>query len=169
MPSLLALLGLVAVAGYQNRDKIGAALGGLQRDAADPNTKVGGMVSGLDGLLANGTGRPPGDISNILSGLGGAGLSGALGDLLNTFKGAGKQDVADSWLNPAVPTQSLTPAQVEQAIGEETVVELTQRTGLSREDLLNRLATAIPSTVDKLTPGGEMPTEEAMRAHLIRG
>ena len=32
MPSMVALLGLLAVAGYQNRDKIAEALGGLKQE-----------------------------------------------------------------------------------------------------------------------------------------
>lgn len=41
MPSLLALLGLVAVAGYQNREKIGEFVKGLSND---PNGPAGGMI-----------------------------------------------------------------------------------------------------------------------------
>lgn len=168
MPSMLALLGLLAVAGYQNRDKIGAALGGLQKDAADPNSPIGGIANSLGGLFSGGTGtQPAGGLSAILDGLGGSGLSGGLGDLLNSFKTAGHGAVADSWVTPGVPTQGLTPDQVRQAVGEDNLNELSQRTGLSREELLKRLATAIPQTVDKLTPGGQMPTEEQVRQKLL--
>ena len=96
MPSMLALLGLLAVAGYQNRDKIGAALGGLQKDANNPNSAVGGLANSLGGLFSGGTGtQPGGGLSGILDGLGGTGLSGGLGDLLNSFKSAGHGAVAD--------------------------------------------------------------------------
>ena len=167
MTSVLALLGLLAVAGYQNRDKIGAALGGLQKDASDPNTPVGGLAQSLGGLFSGGTGSQPGGLSGILDGLGGTGLSGGLGDLLNSFKSAGHGAVADSWVTPGVPTQGLTPDQVRQAIGEENLTELSQRTGLSTDELLKRLATAIPQTVDTLTPGGQMPSEEQVRQTLL--
>lgn len=165
---MLALLGLLAVAGYQNRDKIGAAIGGLQKDASDPSTPVGGLAQSLGGLFSGGTGtQPGGGLSAILDGLGGAGLSGGLGDLLNSFKSAGHGAVADSWITPGVPTQGLTPDQVRQAIGEENLTELSQRTGLSTNELLTRLATAIPQTVDTLTPGGQMPTEQQVRQTLL--
>lgn len=168
MPSMLALLGLLAVAGYQNRDKIGTALGGLQKDASDPNTAVGGLAHSLGGLFSGGTGtQPGGGFSGILDGLGGAGLSTGLGDLLSSFKTAGHGAVADSWVTPGVPTQGLTPEQVEQAVGPDNLAELSQRTGLSREELLKRLATVIPPTVDTLTPGGQMPTEEQLRQKLL--
>src|ERR1700750_2194719 len=88
--TMLALLGLLAYAGYQNRDKIGAALGNLQKEAGDPNSAVGGLANSLGGLFSGGTGtQPGGGLSGILDGLGGTGLSGGLGDLLNSFKDAG--------------------------------------------------------------------------------
>lgn len=153
MPSLLALLALLAVAGYQNRDKIGQVLGDLQAGANRSGEKpdgLGGMLSGLGSMLGGG---------NV--------LTGGLGDLMNSFKTAGQGDVADSWVNPGVPTRGLTPDQVEQAIGASNLDELSARTGLTRQELLQRLATAIPETVDKLTPGGAMPTEEEARARLL--
>jgi uncharacterized protein YidB (DUF937 family) len=173
MPSMLALLGLLAVAGYQNRDKIGAALGGLQKDAGDPNTAVGGLANSLGGLFSGGPGARTGTgagtgLGGILDGLGGGtGLSGGLGDLLNSFKTAGHGAVADSWVTPGVPTQGLTPEQVKQAVGDDNLAQLSQSTGLSRDELLKRLATAIPQTVDTLTPGGQMPTEDELRQKLL--
>jgi len=145
---MLALLGLVAVAGYQNRDKIGAALNNLQTGAG------GGSQDGLGGLLG---------------GLGGGGLAGGLGELINSFRSAGHGDVANSWVDPSVPTRGLRPDQVEQAVGEENLRELAQRTGLSREELVERLSKTIPETVDRLTPNGQMPTEEEARQRLMSG
>ena len=166
--TMLALLGLLAYAGYQNRDKIGAALGNLQKDAGDPNSALGGLANSLGGLLSGGTGsQATGGLSGILGGLGGAGLSGGLGDLLNSFKDAGHGATADSWVNPAVPTQGLTPEQVQQAIGQDNLSKLSQSTGLPIDELLKRLATAIPQTVDTLTPGGQMPTEQQVRDKLL--
>jgi len=148
---MLALLGLLAVAGYQNRDKISGALKGLQSPGADGRTN-GGLLGGLGDLLG-GAG----------AGAAGGGLAGGLGDLMNSFKSAGQAETADSWVTPGVPTKGLSPQEVEQAIGSENLDELSARTGLSREDLLQRLATAIPETVDKLTPDGRMPTDDQAR------
>jgi uncharacterized protein YidB (DUF937 family) len=156
MPSMLALLGLLAVAGYQNRDKISEALNGLKNRAPSPDGKpregLEGILDGLGGLLGGAAG--------------GGGLAGGLGDLMDTFKQSGQADVADSWVNPSVPTKGLTPAQVEQAIGANNLDELTRRTGLSREELLSRLSTAIPENVDRLTPNGKFPTEDEARGYF---
>lgn len=156
MPSMMALLGLLAVAGYQNRDKISEALKGMQsRSGSGQNDGLGGLLGGLGDLLG-GNGSPS------AAGAGG-GLSGGLGDLLNTFRGAGQADTADSWITPGVPTKGLTPQQVEQAVGADNLDELGRRTGLGRDELLQRLATAIPETVDRMTPDGRMPNEEQAR------
>jgi len=66
-----------------------------------------------------------------------------------------------------VPTRGLTPDQVRESIGEENLAELSQRVGMSQDELLKRLATAIPEAVDKLTPGGQMPTEDQLRRQLL--
>ena len=158
MPSMLALLGLLAVAGYQHRDKIGEALKGLKDRATPPGGTpqdgLGGILDGLGGLIG---------------GASGGGLAGGLGDLMDSFKKAGQGEVADSWVNPDVPTRGLTPSQVEQAIGLNNLNELSRRTGLSHEELLARLSTAIPETVDQLTPNGKFPTEDEARGYFASG
>ena len=108
-----------------------------------------------------------GGFGDILKGLGAGGLAGGLGDLLGSFRNAGQAEVADSWVNPAVPTQGLRPDQVEQAIGSENLAELAQRTGLSREELIERLAKTIPQAVDTLTPNGQMPSDDDIRQRLL--
>ena len=101
---------------------------------------VDSRMSRIASTFSGGTGsQSGGGLSGILDGLGGSGLSGGLGDLLNSFKTAGHGAVADSWVTPGVPTQGLTPDQVEQAVGQDNLAELSQRTGLSREELLKRL------------------------------
>lgn len=154
MPSMLALLGLLAVAGYQHRDKISEALKGLQNPnpGAPPDGAGGGLLGGLGGLIG--------------AAAGGGGLTGGLADLLDRFKQSGQQQVADSWVTPGVPTAGLTPTQVEQAIGSDNLDELSKRTGLSRDELLKRLSTAIPEHVDQLTPEGRFPTEEQVLGHF---
>ncbi|RYE80965.1 MAG: DUF937 domain-containing protein [Hyphomicrobiales bacterium] len=157
MPSMLALLGLLAVAGYQNRDKISEALKGVQNRSGAPGDKppqdgLGGILDGLGGLLGGAAG--------------GTGLAGGLGDLMDSFKQSGQKEVADSWITPGVPTQGLTPDQVEKAIGAENLDELSRRTGLTRDELLTRLSKAIPENVDRLTPEGKFPTEDEARGYF---
>jgi uncharacterized protein YidB (DUF937 family) len=150
MPSMTALLGLLAVAGYQNRDKIKEMLGGLTQGA-------GGTPGG--GSQGN-QGGPLGNLGGLLGGasMGGV-LSGGLRDLVERFKQNGHGPAADSWVNKG-PNQPVAPEQLQQAIGPEVLNTLSQQTGLSREELLSRLSRELPDAVDKLTPDGRLPNED---------
>ena len=55
--------------------------------------------------------------------------------------------------------RKLPPDQLQQALGEDTIQSLMQKTNLSREELLGRLSTVLPQAVDGLTPDGRVPTE----------
>jgi len=151
MPSMVALLGLLAVAGYQNRDKIAEALGERKQVPSggpgqnDRPGGQGGVLGQLGGLLG---GASAGSV-----------LSGGLRDLIERFRQNGHAQAADSWVNTG-PNQQLRPDQLEQAIGPDVLSTLSQHTGLSREELLSRLTREIPAAVDKFTPQGRLPTED---------
>ena len=151
MPSMVALLGLLAVAGFQNREKIAEALGGLK----------GGLGGGAgQDNQPQGQGNAPGGLGGLLGGASaGSVLSGGLRDLVERFKQSGHGQAAESWVSTG-PNQPLRPDQLEQAVGPDVLNTLTQQTGLSREDLLSKLTRELPSAVDKLTPQGRLPTED---------
>jgi uncharacterized protein YidB (DUF937 family) len=148
-PSMTALLGLLAVAGYQNRDKLAEMLRG-----AAPNTPG-----------TPGQSQQQGGLGGLLSSLGGTGVGGLLGgglnELLDRFKQTGHGDVADSWVRQG-PNQPVAPSQLEQAIGPDVLATLSQQTGLSREELLSRLSRNLPDAVDKYTPDGRVPGATGM-------
>lgn len=150
-PSMTALLGLLAVAGYQNRDKLADLLGGLGRGGSTAPAQAGASSTGLGGLL-----------DQLRGGLGGASaggiVSGGLSELIDRFKQTGHGDAADSWVGTGANKQ-LAPAQLEQAVGPEVLETLSKQTGLSREELLARLSRELPNAVDKYTPQGRLPTE----------
>ena len=153
-PSMTALLGLLAVAGYQNRDKIAEMLGGIgQSTPAGPGQSPPGGAgqSGISGLL--------GQLSRSLGGASAGGiLSGGLGELVERFKQSGHGETAQSWVETG-PNKPVTPPHLEQAIGPEVLETLSKQTGLSREELLARLSRELPDAVDKYTPQGQLPTE----------
>jgi uncharacterized protein YidB (DUF937 family) len=155
----IALLGLLAVKGFQHRDELGRMLGGAMGDtgaggaAAGQGGGLGGLLGGLGGMLGGPTGSGAGGMSS------GSVLSQGLGGLVDRFRQAGQGDAADSWVQSG-PNRPVQPAHLEQALGEDVIEHLQQQTGLSRQDLLARLSTSLPETVDKLTPDGRMPTEE---------
>ena len=127
----LAMLGVLA---YQNREKIGDMI----RGAGDrnPNDPQGGILDQLS-----------------------KGVSGtALGDILDRFRGAGAGSKVDSWVGTG-PNDPIQPSDVEAAIDEDTLTSLSMQTGLSREELLNRITRDLPEAVNKMTPSGEMPPQ----------
>jgi uncharacterized protein YidB (DUF937 family) len=146
-PITMALLGLLAykaVKGFGNRDE-------AKSGAPAQQPQHGG---GLDDLLRGGLGGAG------LGGLGGV-LSGGLGDLLKQFQGAGKGDVADSWISTGQNKQ-IAPADLAKVLTPEQIDFLCQRTGLSREELLAGLADQLPKAVDSLTPEGQVPAPHDM-------
>src|SRR3954464_15772052 len=121
-PSMTALLGLLAIAGYQNRDKLAEMLGGLapNQPAAPGQPQQGG----LGGLLGN---------------LGGGGVGGLLGrgmgELVERFRQSGHAGVAASGVRHG-PNKEFAPPRLEQAIGPDVLATLSQQTGLSRDEIL---------------------------------
>ena len=172
-PSMTALLGLLAVAGFQNRDKLAEMLGsGTSNNPGGPGQQGYGQQSGgLGGMLGGGAtgssggagyGQQQGGLGGLLSGLGSGGLGGllggGLGELVENFKQKGHGEVADSWVGHG-PNRQIEPHQLEQAIGPDVLQTLSQQTGLSRDELLSRLSTTLPEAVDKYTPEGRLPSQ----------
>jgi uncharacterized protein YidB (DUF937 family) len=133
----LALLGVLA---YQNRDKIGTWLGNATQPTGDPNNPSPG-----DGILDS--------ISKTF------GADGGLREVLDRFRNAGSGDTVDTWVKDG-PNVGIEPKQVEAAVDEATLSALSQQTGLSRDELLRRLALELPHAVDRMTPDGRLPDEE---------
>jgi uncharacterized protein YidB (DUF937 family) len=123
-PSMTALLGLLAVAGYQNRDKIAEMLGGIGQSTpggagqsppggARQSPPGGAGQSGISGLL--------GQLSRTLGGASAGGiLSGGLGELVERFNQSGHGETAQSWVGTG-PNKPVAPPQLEQAIGPEVL------------------------------------------------
>jgi uncharacterized protein YidB (DUF937 family) len=140
---MVALLGLLAVAGYQNRDKIAEMINSFKNKGptGDPLQDGARNVLGKLGDVA-------GNAGNI--------LNEGLGGLVDQFKQSGQGDLADSWVGKG-PNQPVSTTQLESAIGSDVLSDLAERTGLSREEILSRLSRDLPGAVDGLTPEGRVP------------
>jgi uncharacterized protein YidB (DUF937 family) len=179
-PLTMALLGLLAYKAVKSfsgssADPANPAPGdpapGRSASGA-PAPGAGGL--GLDEILRGGLGGQGsgglGGLGGVLGGLGGGGsgaggwgglLTSGLGDLLDQFHGAGKGDAARSWVGSG-QNEPIAPHELSQVLTSEQIDFLTQRTGLSREELLAGLSEQLPSVVDGLTPAGRLPTSEEM-------
>ena len=146
---MTALLGMLALAGYQNRDKLAEIFG----------SAVGSLTKS-DG----GDKQPTGQSDALSKMLGGAGVGGLLGgglnDLFEQFKKNGLGEAAESWIGSG-PNKEISPPQVKQAIGQDVLAALAQQTGLTPEEILARLSRELPSAVDKYTPDGRLPSRDA--------
>jgi uncharacterized protein YidB (DUF937 family) len=149
-PSMTALLALLAMAGYQNRDKIAEWLKTAQSKMGSPAQEPG-AGAGPGGSL-------PGTLGGALAG-GSVGdlLSNGVRDLIDRFKQAGHGDAADSWVGHG-PNKQIGPSDLEKAIGPDILASLSEHTGLSREEIVARLSKTLPNAVDKYTPDGRVPT-----------
>lgn len=149
MPSMTALLGMLALAGYQNRDKLTEMFNSVAGSAAKSDDS------------AQPEGGLPGGLSSILGGAGVGGLlGGGLSELLEQFTKNGQGETAESWIGPGA-NKEVSPPQLKQAIGQDVLTALMQQTGLSQEELLARLTRELPSAVDKYTPEGRLPPRAA--------
>lgn len=142
-PSMVALLGLLAVAGYQNRDKIAEMLNSFKNKGPTGDPLQDGVRNVLGKL-----GDAAGGAGNM--------LNDGLGGLVDQFKQSGHGDLADSWVGKG-PNQPVSPNQLETTIGADVLSDLAKRTGLSREEILARLSRDLPGAVDGLTPDGRLP------------
>jgi len=126
MPSWGALLGLVAVAGYQNRDKIGEFVKGLS--------------------TGTGAAQVPG------------GVAGGLGGLVDQMSKGGLGEVAKSWVGTGT-NSPISGDQISKMLPPNVVDMLTKQTGLTPDEIMQRLQQVLPQVVDGLTPKGQLPTQ----------
>ncbi len=146
MPSMTALLGMLAIAGYQNRDKLADMLRNAtsSQPTSGANKPMGGMLGNL-GVGGGGVGSL---------------INGGIGELLEHFKQNGHGDTAQSWIKQG-PNREVTPPELQRAIGPDVLQQLEQQTGLSQQEILERLSRELPTAVDKYTPDGRLPAATA--------
>jgi uncharacterized protein YidB (DUF937 family) len=174
---MTALLGLLAVAGYQNRDKISEMLnnrgqggmggqGGFGRQQSQQGG-LGGMLGGMmggqggqGGMMGGQMGGGAGGLGGLLAGLGGGGvgglLGGGLGELQQHMQRQGRGDAMDSWVGTG-PNHRMEPHDLEAALGPDVLDDLQEQTGLSRQEIVARLSRELPDAVDQYTPEGRIP------------
>jgi len=156
-PSLLALLGLAAVAGYQNRDALRGMIDRATRDRP-PESLQERAATAADPWMAGTDPTPLPDRTepDLMRS-----LRAGLGDLLRRFDLRGDDTTAQSWVGPG-QNLTVTPDWLGTVLGDEMISELTEKTGLPRVALLARLSQVLPDTVDLLTPEGMVEQDESL-------
>lgn len=118
------------------------ALGGILGGSSAPGSSAGQGGTGQSPLIAI--------VLQLIQSQGG--LPAILAKLKNA--GLGKQ--ADSWVSTGDNTP-VSPEQLTQALGPETMAQLSTQAGVDQNTVATQLSQLLPSLVDKLTPDGNVP------------
>ncbi|HEV3166281.1 MAG TPA: YidB family protein [Isosphaeraceae bacterium] len=80
---------------------------------------------------------------------------GGLGGLVDKFKASGLGEVAASWVGPG-DNKSVSGEQVESAVGSDTIMQIAQKLGVSKERASSLLSQYLPMVINHLTPNGKV-------------
>jgi uncharacterized protein YidB (DUF937 family) len=102
----------------------------------------------------------------LLGGIVGAGMvtvvngiiekHGGLQGVVNEFERNGLGPTVKSWVGTG-PNQPISPAEVQRVLGPDLLQQLSEKSGLSVQDLTAKLSQVLPQAVDRLTPDGAIP------------
>jgi uncharacterized protein YidB (DUF937 family) len=107
-----------------------------------------------------------GMLDGLLGGIVGAGMvsvvnniiekHGGLQGVVNEFEKNGLGATVKSWVGTG-PNQAISPEEVHRTLGPDLLRQLSQKSGLSVQDLAQKLAQVLPQAVDTMTPDGTIP------------
>ncbi len=160
-PVTMALLGLLAYRTMQGKGRLADMLGMNKGGAPASQPSSAGTSGPSTGPSAGGgLGGLLGSLGGLFGGASaGSVLSNGLGDLVRQLQQNGHSDIANSWVNNG-PNKPISPDQLREGLGNETVNSLADQSGLPADQLLSELSKLLPGVVDKLTPNGRLPTEQ---------
>ena len=107
-----------------------------------------------------------GMLDGLLGGIVGAGMvsvvngiiekHGGLQGVVSEFERNGLGPTVKSWVGTG-PNQTISPDEVHRVLGPDLLRQLSEKSGLSEQDLAQKLAQVLPQAVDKMTPDGTIP------------
>jgi uncharacterized protein YidB (DUF937 family) len=102
----------------------------------------------------------------VLGGVVGAGMmsvvnnlleqQGGVQGLIGKFQQQGLGETVNSWVSTG-PNKPISPDEVHRVLGPELLQQLSAKSGLSVQDLAQKLSTILPQAVDTMTPNGQVP------------
>jgi uncharacterized protein YidB (DUF937 family) len=95
--------------------------------------------------------------ASVPTDISGSSIIGGLGDLIGKLTAGGAGPQVNSWVGPG-QNEPIQPGQLGGALGGDILSQLSARTGMSQQELLNQLAAVLPQLINGLTPKGRMPT-----------
>ena len=107
-----------------------------------------GMFDGLLGGIVGGS--MVSVVNNVLE------KHGGLQGVVSEFERNGLGPTVRSWVSTG-PNEPISPDEVQRALGPDLLQQLSQKSGVSVDDLSRKLAEVLPQAVDKMTPNGTIP------------
>jgi uncharacterized protein YidB (DUF937 family) len=102
----------------------------------------------------------------LLGGIVGAGMVSVVSDILqkhgglqgvvSEFERNGLGATVQSWVGTG-PNQPISQDEVHKVLGPDLLQQLSEKSGLSVQELTQKLSHVLPQAVDKLTPNGSIP------------
>ena len=90
-----------------------------------------------------------------------------LDGLMQKLRESGMEEQVSSWVAKG-QNLPVVGEQIKKALGNEKVAEIARKLGVSNEQAADDLAQAVPDVVNKVTPDGEVPTQEQVEERLDR-
>ena len=81
---------------------------------------------------------------------------GGLQGVVDEFERNGLGTTVKSWVGSG-SNQPISPDEVHKVLGADLLQQLSEKSGLSVQDLAQKLSQVLPQAVDKLTPNGAIP------------
>lgn len=114
------------------------------------NMVKGQMAAGEEGQ---------GGLMSVVLGLVNNQQSGGLAGLISQLSQGGLGSAVSSWVGTG-ENQPVSGEAIQQALGSSKIQELAAQAGISPDALSSGLAQMLPGVVDKLTPHGEVPSDD---------
>ena len=118
-----------------------------------------GMLDGLLGSLMGATQGSSGTQQQnplVLIALQLLQQNGGLQGVLGKFQQAGYGDQAQSWIGTG-QNMPIDASALSQIFGQGQLGQIAQQLGISHDEAAGQLAQELPSVVDRMTPGGQIP------------
>src|SRR5262245_41451410 len=81
---------------------------------------------------------------------------GGVQGIVNEFEKNGLGPTVKSWVGTG-PNDPVSPTDVHRVLGPDLLQQLSARSGLSVQELSEKLAQVLPQAVDRMTPDGTIP------------
>ena len=129
-----------------------SVLEAMNGDNNNAGTEGGGGLAGMLGMLASN----PQVVQAIMGLLSNDGGQGGLAGLMAKFQQAGMGDQVQSWVGNG-ENLPVSGAQMQQALGGETLSGLANQLGTSDGEAADQLSQLLPDLINQLTPAGQAP------------